>query len=71
MRHVTDLDERHFGLLSLLVALWIVWYLIGREIGKAGIVIAAVIAVVMAAFDPWLGAGALQWVIAAAIGARR
>ncbi len=69
--HVTALDSRHLGLLSLVVIVWLAFYLAARRWGMVVVGIACVLVAVLAWVEPWLSLGAVQLVIAAALGVRR
>ncbi len=69
--HISSIDTRHLGLLSLIVVAWLLTYEAARRWGMVVVGIACVIVAVLAWVDPWLSLGAVQLVIAAGLGARR
>lgn len=70
---LTALDDRHFGLLTLIVLSWLTLAYIGVRAERAGVgfvvaLAAAALVVCMAAASVMLGLGAVQWWIAACAG---
>lgn len=69
----TALDDRHFGLLSLIVLMWMVWFYVGiraerDNIPAVAVAVAIGVALGLATFSLWLGLGAAQWIVCAALG---
>ena len=69
--HITALDSRHAGLLTFIVIGWLCAYWAARRWGIIVVLAAVLLVAVLAFIDPWMSLGAVQLVIATALGVRR
>lgn len=71
MHHITTLDSRHAGLLTVIVLGWLLTYEAARRWGMVVVAAACLLVAILAWVDPWMSLGAVQLVIAAGLGVRR
>jgi CDP-diglyceride synthetase len=71
----TALDDRHFGLLTLIVLMWLFWFWFAMRAernrsgrGRGVVIIAGLAILILLPFSPWIALGGVQWVLAASLG---
>jgi hypothetical protein len=70
----TALDDRHFGLLTLIVLMWAFWFWCAwsaewrTKRGSNVVVCAGVAVAALLIISPWIALGAVQWMLAAGLG---